>query len=68
MIIAADHPARGALRVGEDPLAMADRGDLLRRLAIALTRPGVDGFLGTPDMVEDLLLMGRSTARSSSAR
>jgi DhnA family fructose-bisphosphate aldolase class Ia len=58
MIIAADHPARGALRVGEDPLAMADRGDLLRRLAIALTRPGVDGFLGTPDMVEDLLLMG----------
>ena len=58
MIIAADHPARGALRVGEDPLAMADRGDLLSRLAIALTRPGVDGFLGTPDMVEDLLLMG----------
>ncbi|RHW25037.1 aldolase [Nocardioides immobilis] len=58
MIIAADHPARGALRVGEDPLAMADRGDLLRRLAVALDRPGVDGFLGTADMVEDLLLMG----------
>lgn len=58
MIIAADHPARGALRVGEDPLAMADRGELLRRLAVALARPGVDGFLGTPDMVEDLLLMG----------
>ena len=58
MIIAADHPARGALRVGEDPLAMADRGELLRRLAIALSRPGVDGFLGTADMVEDLLLMG----------
>jgi DhnA family fructose-bisphosphate aldolase class Ia len=58
MIIAADHPARGALRVGDDPLAMADRGELLRRLAVALSRPGVDGFLGTPDMVEDLLLMG----------
>jgi len=58
MMIAADHPARGALRVGEDPLAMADRGELLRRLAIALDRPGVDGFLGTPDVVEDLLLMG----------
>lgn len=58
MIIAADHPARGALRVGEDPLAMADRGELLRRLAIALSRPGVDGFLGTADLVEDLLLMG----------
>lgn len=58
MLIAADHPARGALRVGEDPLAMADRSELLRRLMIALDRPGVDGFLGTPDMVEDLLLLG----------
>ena len=58
MLIAADHPARGALRVGDDPLAMADRADLLRRLRVALARPGVDGFLGTPDMVEDLLLDG----------
>jgi hypothetical protein len=58
MLIAADHPARGALRVGDDPLAMADRADLLRRLLIALGRPGVDGFLGTPDRVEDLLLLG----------
>jgi len=58
MIIAADHPARGALRVGGDPMAMADRGELLRRLAVALQRPGVDGFLGTPDIVEELLLMG----------
>lgn len=58
MLMAADHPARGALRVGNDPMAMADRGDLLKRLAVALARPGVDGFLGTPDMVEDLLLMG----------
>jgi len=58
MLIAADHPARGALRVGDDPLAMADRSELLRRLMIALERPGVDGFLGTPDLVEDLLLLG----------
>ena len=58
MLIAADHPARGALRVGADPLAMADRADLLRRLHIALARPGVDGFVGTPDVVEDLLLLG----------
>ena len=58
MLIAADHPARGALRVGDDPLAMADRSELLRRLQVALERPGVDGFLGTPDLVEDLLLLG----------
>lgn len=58
MLIAADHPARGALRVADDPVAMADRADLLRRLEVALSRPGVDGFLGTPDLVEDLLLAG----------
>ena len=32
-IVAADHPARGALGVGGDPMAMADRYDLLERLA-----------------------------------
>ena len=58
MLVAADHPARGALRVGPDPVAMADRGELLRRVMVALDRPGVDGFLGTPDLVEDLLLLG----------
>jgi DhnA family fructose-bisphosphate aldolase class Ia len=37
---------------------MADREDLLGRLATALGRPGVDGVLGTPDIIEDLLLLG----------
>jgi hypothetical protein len=58
MIIAADHPARGALRAGADPLAMANRIDLLDRLRTALARPGVNGVLGTPDILEDLLLLG----------
>jgi hypothetical protein len=58
MLVAADHPARGALRAGDDALAMADRWELLQRLSIALTRPGVDGVLGTADILEDLLLMG----------
>ena len=57
LIIAADHPARGALGAGERPLAMADRADLLRRLTIALARPGVTGVLGTADILEDLLLL-----------
>jgi hypothetical protein len=57
MIIAADHPARGALRVGDQPLAMADRIELLDRLCLALSRPGVNGLLGTPDILEDLLLL-----------
>ena len=58
MIIAADHPARGALRAGADPLAMANRADLLDRICTALARPGVNGVLGTPDVLEDLLLLG----------
>ena len=58
MMIAADHPARGALRAGERPLAMADRADLLDRIVLALSRPGVNGILGTPDILEDLLLLG----------
>jgi DhnA family fructose-bisphosphate aldolase class Ia len=58
MIVAADHPARGALGVRDVPDAMADRYDLLRRLLIALGRPGVDGLLGTADIIEDLLLLG----------
>ncbi len=58
MMIAADHPARGALRAGADPLAMGDRAGLLDRLCTALARPGVNGVLGTPDILEDLLLLG----------
>jgi len=58
MMIAADHPARGALRAGDRPLAMGDRADLLDRLCLALSRPGVNGVLGTPDVLEDLLLLG----------
>jgi hypothetical protein len=57
-IVAADHPARGALGVGADPMAMADRYRLLERLAVALSRPGVDGVLGTPDIIDDLALLG----------
>jgi hypothetical protein len=58
LLVAADHSARGALRAGSDPMAIADRGRLLERLAVALSRPGVDGVLGTPDVLEDLLVMG----------
>ncbi|SDK97552.1 Cgl0159 family (beta/alpha)8-fold protein [Streptomyces indicus] len=58
MIVAADHPARGALAVGGRPLAMANRLDLLERLCLALEHPGVDGVLATADILDDLLLLG----------
>lgn len=58
LVVAADHPARGALGVRDDPWAMASRTGLLGRLRTALARPGVDGVLATPDVLEDLLLLG----------
>ncbi|WP_172120323.1 deoxyribose-phosphate aldolase [Actinomyces faecalis] len=58
MIIACDHPARGALAAGRDPMAMASREEVLARCVEALSRPGVDGFLGTADLIEDLALLG----------
>ncbi|ADD40374.1 Cgl0159 family (beta/alpha)8-fold protein [Stackebrandtia nassauensis] len=56
LIIAADHPARGVVRTGGR--SMTDRADLLDRLCVALSRPGVTGVLGTADILEDLLLLG----------
>ena len=48
MIVAADHPARGALAVGNRPTAMNSRTDLLDRLRAALADPGVDALLVQP--------------------
>jgi hypothetical protein len=58
MVIAADHPARGALGVGGRSGAMASRTELLDRMREALAVPGVDGVLGTADILEDLLVLG----------
>lgn len=58
MIIACDHPARGALAASGRAMAMASREDVLSRCVTALGRPGVNGFLGTADLIEDLALLG----------
>ena len=58
MIIAADHTARGILGAGRRTGAMADRGELLDRIQLALSRPGVTGVMASPDILEDLLLLG----------
>jgi DhnA family fructose-bisphosphate aldolase class Ia len=58
MLVAADHPARGALSAQGRPTAMHSRIDMLDRLRTALARPGVDGLLATADIAEDLLLLG----------
>src|ERR1035437_7035395 len=82
LIVAADHPARGAINVGSRSTTMGNRYDVLDRLVAArsvqdtistrdtqcydvldrlvaaLSVPGADGVLGTPDIIEDLLLLG----------
>lgn len=58
VIIAIDHPARRILGVGDDSRAMANRRIVLERTIRALRRPGVDGLLASPDILEDLLLLG----------
>lgn len=56
-IVAADHTARGMLGVPGDPYAMADRRRTLEALVTALEHPGVDGVLGSADILEDLALL-----------
>lgn len=58
MIIAIDHPARRIVGVGDDPHAMVNRRTVLENTIRALHRPGVDGLLASPDILEDLLLLG----------
>jgi hypothetical protein len=62
-VIAADHTARGMLGVGDDPFAMVDRRQLLERLLVSLGHPGVDGVLGSPDVLEELALLGALDAK-----
>jgi hypothetical protein len=54
-ILAADHPARNVTKVGQESLAMADRGDYLARILRVLSSGRVDGIMATMDILEDLL-------------
>ncbi len=56
-VLAADHPGRRVLRVGDDPLAMADRQAYLSRTARVLLAKDVDGVMATMDVLEDLLVL-----------
>jgi hypothetical protein len=57
-IVAADHTGRGIISSSGQPMAIANRFDLLDRLVRALAVPGVDGVLATPDLVEELAYFG----------
>lgn len=57
IVLAADHPGRASLKIQDDPLAMANRHEFLARILRVLSHPGIDGFMSTPDIVEDLLIL-----------
>lgn len=57
-LITADDPARANLQIGANPVALGDRQRLLGRLVEVLADPAVDGIVATPDIIDDLLLLG----------
>jgi hypothetical protein len=56
-IIAADHPARGVLSAGGDPIRMANRHDYLARVLRVLSSQRIDGVMATMDVLEDLFII-----------
>jgi len=62
MIIAADHAARGIISSGIDELGMAYRMNYIGRiLRVICGNSQVDGVMGTPDVLEDLILFNHLT-------
>jgi len=55
VILAADHPARMVTAVGDDPIAMGSRAGYLGRIVRVLQSHSVDGLMGTPDIIEEVL-------------
>jgi Cgl0159-like len=57
VILAADHAARGIMSSGIDELGMANRMNYIGRiLRVICGNPQIDGVMGTPDILEDLIL------------
>jgi DhnA family fructose-bisphosphate aldolase class Ia len=56
-ILAADHPARGVTAIGADPFKMGDRQQYMGRILRVLMATDFDGFMSTPDMIDDLLIL-----------
>lgn len=56
-VLAADHPGRGVTALGKDPFKMANRQEYLGRILRVLIATDFDGFMSTPDMIEELFIL-----------
>jgi hypothetical protein len=56
-LLAADHPGRRVTSIGDAPLRMAHRGELLARIVRTLQSEQLDGVMATTDLLEELLLL-----------
>ena len=55
VILAADHPARMVTGALDNPVGLADRRQYLGRILRVLKGNAVDGLMGTPDIIEEVL-------------
>jgi DhnA family fructose-bisphosphate aldolase class Ia len=56
-VLAADHPARMITAVGDNPIAMGDRYELLGRILRVITDEEFDGVMSTPDIIDELFII-----------
>jgi DhnA family fructose-bisphosphate aldolase class Ia len=57
VILAADHPARGVTRVGNQPAGMGHRLDYLGRIVRVLAASSLDGLMATSDLIDEVVLV-----------
>lgn len=57
VLVASDHNARMITEYDGDPIRLGDRYEFLARILRILSSPEVDGIEGTPDILEDLLIL-----------
>ena len=56
-ILAADHPGRIVINYGDNPIFMGDRYKYLGHVFRVLLGSDFDGVMGTPDILEELLIV-----------
>ncbi|MDZ4768650.1 MAG: hypothetical protein SGJ24_05940 [Chloroflexota bacterium] len=66
-ILAADHPGRGVIAVGGESLRMGDRRDYLARIVRILLGTAFDGVMGTPDVIDELMILDHLFKRAGGA-